>query len=170
MDMTSAGPRMTFPAEFPDLPGRDGFPMALCGPSAAATADRILQTLAGSPRRAVAPTLLTAAQRRARWRRAKMMYRVMRGLTGILVRLTFYGLACRLVFAVRGGPFRRRRPVAEPIPRPRPARTPLAVTPPPANDSDVLPDFLDRSGEEPSKAYGEMLAAATTRRHLVRSA
>ena len=87
-----------------------------------------------------------------------MMYRVMRGMTGILVRLALYGLACRLVFAVRGGPFRRRRVAIEPVPRQWPASIPLAValhradTPAPDNDAGTLPNFLDRSDEQPSKA------------------
>lgn len=158
MDMTSSGPRSGFLAEFPDLADRDRFAATLGVPSAASTAERILQTLASAPRRHVAPALLTVAQRRARWRRAKMMYRVMRGMTGILVRLALYGLACRLVFAVRGAPFRRRRVLSEPVPRQWPASLPLAValhrtdTPAPDNDAAVLPDFLDRSDEQASKA------------------
>lgn len=81
-------------------------------------AHRLLQTLVGFPRRAVAPGILTVALRRARWRRAKALFLVMRGLTGILVRLTLYGLAYRLVSIVRGGPFRRRRTIPQRIQRP----------------------------------------------------
>ena len=93
MDVTSSGPQLGFLAEFPDLAERDRFAVMLGVPSPAATAQRILQTLANAPRRSVAPALLTAAQRRARWRRARMMYRVMRGMTGILVRLDTVGRA-----------------------------------------------------------------------------
>jgi len=92
-------------------------PLTLAEPCPAAHAERLLRTMASFPRRTVAPALLTAAQRRARWQRAKLLYRVMRGMTGILVRLTLYGMAYRLVRTVRGAPFRRRHAMRGPIPR-----------------------------------------------------
>ena len=52
----------------------------------------------------------------------------MRGMTGILVLLALYGAAHRLVCAVRGGPFRRRRAVLGPIVRPLHTASPADAT------------------------------------------
>lgn len=125
-------------AEMRSLANPNGFSLVLAEPCPAAHAERLLRTMAGFPRRTVAPALLTAAQRRARWQRAKLMYRVMRGMTGILVRLALYGMAYRLVRVMRGAPFRRRRAIRGPI-----SRNPVAA----ANANLPPTDGAARNGQ-----------------------
>ncbi len=150
MDATSAGPRLSASghgnAEFHCFGGSGGgFSLALAEPDPAVHAARLLQTLASFPRRQVPPAVLTAAQRRARWQRAKLLYRIMRGMTGILVRLALYGAAHRLVCAARGGPFRRRRTIPGPIGRPIASATPPADTRAASPDQPAVePAYLAR--------------------------
>ncbi len=101
----------------------------------ATVAERILMTIVGFPRRSIAPEILAAARRRARWQRAKVLYKVMRGLTGILVRLTLYGLAYRLARALHGGPFRRHQRIVGPSLREPVSYPPAASVPPPPSVS-----------------------------------